>query len=418
MQKLENEDRSMNALEKSRSAAKALAVTARKLRFSTSNRSALYKVVGLRPRLVDRVFASLRVINTVSLLIVPPAAAIAYYGFIASDQFQSEARFTVRASTPALGKDQLGRVSGLPSAKIIQDTQIVTNFISSRAMVEALEQQLNIRSVYQSLAVDWISRLGNDATYEEFLEYWNKMTSTSISPSSGIVTVKVRAFSATDAQRILTAVVSSSEKAINDLNNRIWRDVIVTAEENLKRSTETLQNVRERLLAEQNKSGVLTVEGSSAILTNLLTSVQSEKIALEQTYAVKLESISPKTPHMRVLAREIESKDAQIKELQEQITGNSDTEKNLAGVSLDFQRLQFEKQLAEQQFASSIRTFEQVQFISKQQLMYLDPFLAPSLPDAAQYPRRLFWIFSITFISIAGWATSLGLLTIIRNKIN
>jgi len=418
MQKLENEDRSMNALEKSRSAAKALAVTARKLRFSTSNRSALYKVVGLRPRLVDRVFASLRVINTVSLLIVPPAAAIAYYGFIASDQFQSEARFTVRASTPALGKDQLGRVSGLPSAKIIQDTQIVTNFISSRAMVEALEQQLNIRSVYQSLAVDWISRLGNDATYEEFLEYWNKMTSTSISPSSGIVTVKVRAFSATDAQRILTAVVSSSEKAINDLNNRIWRDVIVTAEENLKRSTETLQNVRERLLAEQNKSGVLTVEGSSAILTNLLTSVQSEKIALEQTYAVKLESISPKTPHMRVLAREIESKDAQIKELQEQITGNSDTEKNLAGVSLDFQRLQFEKQLAEQQFASSIRTFEQVQFISKQQLMYLDPFLAPSLPDAAQYPRRLFWIFCITFISIAGWATSLGLLTIIRNKIN
>lgn len=418
MQKLENEDRSMNALEKSRSAAKALAVTARKLRFSTSNRSALYKVVGLRPRLVDRVFASLRVINTVSLLIVPPAAAIAYYGFIASDQFQSEARFTVRASTPALGKDQLGRVSGLPSAKIIQDTQIVTNFISSRAMVEALEQQLNIRSVYQSLAVDWISRLGNDATYEEFLEYWNKMTSTSISPSSGIVTVKVRAFSATDAQRILTAVVSLSEKAINDLNNRIWRDVIVTAEENLKRSTETLQNVRERLLAEQNKSGVLTVEGSSAILTNLLTSVQSEKIALEQTYAVKLESISPKTPHMRVLAREIESKDAQIKELQEQITGNSDTEKNLAGVSLDFQRLQFEKQLAEQQFASSIRTFEQVQFISKQQLMYLDPFLAPSLPDAAQYPRRLFWIFCITFISIAGWATSLGLLTIIRNKIN
>lgn len=418
MQKLENEDRSMNALEKSRSAAKALAVTARKLRFSTSNRSALYKVVGLRPRLVDRVFASLRVINTVSLLIVPPAAAIAYYGFIASDQFQSEARFTVRASTPALGKDQLGRVSGLPSAKIIQDTQIVTNFISSRAMVEALEQQLNIRSVYQSLAVDWISRLGNDATYEEFLEYWNKMTSTSISPSSGIVTVKVRAFSATDAQRILTAVVSSSEKAINDLNNRIWRDVILTAEENLKRSTETLQNVRERLLAEQNKSGILTVEGSSAILTNLLTSVQSEKIALEQTYAVKLESISPKTPHMRVLAREIESKDAQIKELQEQITGNSDTEKNLAGVSLDFQRLQFEKQLAEQQFASSIRTFEQVQFISKQQLMYLDPFLPPSLPDAAQYPRRLFWILCVTFTSIAGWATSLGLLTIIRNKIN
>lgn len=417
MKKLENETRSINALAKSRSAAKTLAVTARKLRFSTSNRSALYKAVGLRPRLIDRVFVYLRFVSTISLLIVPPIAATVYYGLIASDQYQSEARFTVRSSTPALGKDQLGRVSGLPSAKIVQDTQIVTNFISSRAMLEALEQQIDIRPLYQGSDVDWISRLGDDATYEDFLAYWNGMTSTSVSPSSGIVTVKVRAFSPGDAQRILRIVVNSSEKAINDLNNRIWRDVILTAEENLKKATQDLQNIRERMLAQQNKSGVLTVEGSSAILTSLLTSVQSEKLALEQTYGVKLESISKDTPHMRVLAREIESKEEQIKELQQQIAG-ADAGSNLADVSLDFQRLQFEKQLAEQQFASSIRTFEQVQFISKQQLMYLDSFLAPSLPDEAQYPRRLLLIACVTLASVVAWAASLGLLAVIRNKIH
>lgn len=418
MKKLEDEIRSTNALEKSRSTAKALAVTARKLRFSTSNRSALYHVVGLRPRPIDRIFTYLRVISTICLLIIPPVIATIYYGLIASDQYQSEARFTVRTSTPALGKDQLGRVSGLPSAKVVQDTQIVTNFISSRAILEGLEQQLDIRGAYQGQDADWFARLHKDATYEEFLEYWKKMATPSVSPTSGIITVKVRAFSAVDAQRILQAVVSLSEKTINDLNDRIWRDVILTAEENLKRATQNLQNVRERVLAQQNKSGVLTVEGSSEILASLLASVRSEKLALDQAYAVKLESISKDTPHMRVLMREIEAKEAQIKELQQQIAGSAGAGKNLADVSLDFERLQFERQLAEQQFASSIRTFEQVQFISKQQLMYLDSFLAPSLPDEAQYPQRLFWILSVTVTSVATWAISLGVLALVRNRMN
>lgn len=410
---------SPSALEQSRAVAKTLAITARKLRFSTSNRSRLYRAVGLRPKLADRIFKGLMVLATIFVLIVPSVSVALYYGLLASDQFQSEARFTVRTSTPALGKDQLGKVTGIPSAKIVQDTQIVTNYIVSRAMLETLEKRVDLRALYSSKESDLIARLPSDASYEEFLDYWKWMVATSTSPSSGIVTVKVKAFSAEDAQKILKAIIGASEKVINDLNSRIWRDVVATAQTNLDRASENLQSVRERIARAQNRSGILTIEGASQILSNLLANVEGEKIALEQAYSSKLESMSKNSPQMKVLAREIASKENQIADLKRQLAGQETSgASNLANVSVEFTKLQLERQLAEQQFASSMRTFEQVQFVSRQQLMYLDPFLAPSLPDKAQYPKRIFWILCVFGTSLVSWGGALGLISIARTKFN
>ncbi|WP_376742683.1 capsule biosynthesis protein [Ensifer canadensis] len=418
MTNLKQDIQRSTALQKSRSATKALSATARKLRFSTSNRSKLYEAAGLRPRMADRAFRWAKIFLTLFVLILPNTFAVTYYCFIASDQYQSEARFVVRTSAPAIGKDQLGKITGLPSAKIVQDTQIVTNFVHSRAILEALEQQIGVRDRFIVKDTDFLARLKSDATYEEFLDYWDSMVKTSVSPSSGIITVTARAFSAADAQDILTAVIAASERTINQLSDRIWKDVIATSKANLDRASEKLRDVRERVATQQNKTGVLTIEGSSSMLSNLMTTLQKEKIELEQSYTVQLESVSKTAPQMRVLAREIQSKQAQIDGLQRQIAGpNQSAEQNLANVSAELSSLQFEVQLAEQQFAASVRSFEQVQFISKQQLMYLDSFLEPSLPDEARYPRRTFWVSIIALASVAAWLLSIGALAIIRNKL-
>ncbi|MBB4105772.1 capsule biosynthesis protein [Allorhizobium borbori] len=405
-----------SALARSRLTVKALSTTARKLRFSTSNRSDLYKAVGLRPRMIDRVFRWAFVANTALVLIMPIVSAIFYFGLLASDQYQSETRFVVRTSTPAIGQDQLGKVSGLPSAKIVQDTQIVTNFIHSRAILEELEKAINLRERFMRENVDFASRLKQDATFEEFLDYWDRMVKTSISPSSGIITVTVNAFSAEDAHDIADAIMKSSEAMINRLSDRIWQDVTATSKTNLDRASENLRALRARMAVQQNESGVLTVESSSLILSSLLTKLQQEKIQLEQSYTVKANSMGKNTPQMKVLAREIESKQAQIDDLQRKVTG-SDVD-NLASVSAAFSNLQFETRLAEEQFSASVRTFEQVQFMSNQQLMYLDSFLKPNLPDEALYPRRGLGIGLTALGSVFLWLALTGILRQIKTKVD
>ncbi|MBB4570511.1 capsule biosynthesis protein [Rhizobium leucaenae] len=407
----------LSAIQHSRDVAAKLSVTARKLRFSTSKRSQFYKAVGLRPRPLEQILGKAILAVTLLFLVIPNAASIYYFTRMASDQYQSETRFTVRSSTPALGKDQLAKVTGLPSAQIVQNTLIVTNFISSKDMVAALQTKVDFQALYGNPAIDPLARLKQDATSEKMLDYWKDMVSVKIDANSGIVTVKVRAFSAADAQKILQGVVAASEAVVNDVNNRIWRDVITTAQTNLDNAKNQLQKAREQLQLARNQTGVLSVEGSSAILTDLITSVQKDKINLQQKYDALLGTVAPNAPQMKVLKREIDSKQKQLDDLNSQVAGQNKSEQNLADVSVDMSQRQLEQNLAEQQFATAMRTLEQVQFVSKQQLLYLDTFLAPDLPDEAEYPKRGLWIGGILAATLAIWGIAVGLLTTLRNRL-
>ncbi|WJH39066.1 capsule biosynthesis protein [Aliirhizobium terrae] len=409
------------ALDYNRDVAKKLSVTARKLRLATSNRSALFKSVGLRPRMIDRLFSAAFVLLTVLLLIAPNLIAIAYYGYFASDQYESETRLTVRSSTPAIGKDQLAKVTGLPTAKIVQDTLIVTNFIHSGEMVSALMENDILRRTYGRKTVDIWARLHTDAKAEELLKYWSHMVTTAVSAKSGIVTVTVKAFSAQEAQSILMKVVKASEQVVNNVNDRIWKDVIVTAQNNLEHAAARLTAAREQLQAARNKAGILDVGGSSSMVTGLLGVVQKDLLSLQQRYASQSVTVSTNAPQMRVLDREIKAKEQQVEQLKAELAGateNMDASPNLANIALGMSQLELEQSLAEKQFASSVKSLEQVQFISKQQLIYLDTFLKPTLADAAEYPRRIFWIACTFVASLIIWGFAVGLLSVGRSRIH
>ena len=78
------------------------------------------------------------------MVAVPNLVVSIYFGLIASDQYVSEAKFTV--SSGAIPKmDELGSVTGVPPILIVQDTQVVTSYIHSRAMVEQLERTVGLR---------------------------------------------------------------------------------------------------------------------------------------------------------------------------------------------------------------------------------------------------------------------------------
>ena len=97
-----------------------------------------------------------------------------YFGLVASDQYVSEAKFTV--SSGAIPKmDNLGSVTGLPPILIVQDTQVVTSYIQSRAMVEQLEHTVGLRDAYGSKSIDWWARFRKDEPIEKFTDYWEKM---------------------------------------------------------------------------------------------------------------------------------------------------------------------------------------------------------------------------------------------------
>jgi capsular polysaccharide transport system permease protein len=402
------------ALQRSRDVAARLSVSARKLRFSTSRNSQLFKAVGLKQQLSDRLFTVTSILLTFVVLLCSNSLSVIYYGFLASDQYQSEARFTVRSATAALGKDQLAKVPGIPSAKIVQDTQIVTNYIHSREIIGYLENKISLRAIFGKPSIDYLSRLKEDATAEKLLNYWDDMVTVKVSPSSGIITVTVRAFSPDDAKNILQAIILASENTVNDVNKRMWRDVIATAEINLENATGKLQEAQANLQFARQNSGILDIASSAQLINNLAATIEAEKLKLEQQYDSSLANVSPQAPQMKVLRNEIISKEKQLENLKIQLAGASEGDKSLANISVDLSQAELNLTLGQKQFASSVGTLEQVQFVSRQQLLYLDAFLQPTYPDSSEYPKRGLWIAAIAVLSLLLWAMLLGMLSKLR----
>ena len=73
---------------------------------------------------------------------IPTLGAIVYFGFIAANQYEAEAEFTVSAGESPL-RDGVESFSGVPFQLILQDTQIITNFLHSREIVEELNKRIN-----------------------------------------------------------------------------------------------------------------------------------------------------------------------------------------------------------------------------------------------------------------------------------
>jgi capsular polysaccharide transport system permease protein len=408
------------ALERAQAVSRSLADAARRARFSSRARGAHQKTP-FESRRGAKVMRYLRLFLFGLFVVVPNVVGLAYFGVLASDQFESEAMFTV--SSGAVPKmDGLGSVTGLPPMAIVQDTQIVTNFIESRAMVERLEKEVGLREAYSSDSIDWWARFKKDKPIEKFTEYWEKMTKTSISFPAGIVKLTVRAFSAADAKRISDAIIAQCEALINSLNNRMRSDTVLAAERDLERAADKLKSARVQLEQTRNAEGLIDVRQQSATFYQILADLESDLRKAQADYQTQLGYVSEQAPQMRVSKSRIASLEAEIAKVNAQITETEQksastlAQKSLSGKMTAFADLELEQKIAEKRYDTAAAAVTSSRMLAERKMLYLHQIVPPALPQIARYPKR--WInIGITFVaSLTAWAVVVGLLHFVRNN--
>jgi capsular polysaccharide transport system permease protein len=149
-----------------------------------------------------------------------------------------------------------------------------------------------------------------------------------------------------------------------------------------------------------------------------LTQLKGELIALENDYKSNQDMVSDQAPQMRVMASQIDAKKQQIEKLESQIASTNSRETNLADRSTEFSQIELEQKLAEDRLAASITALEGVEYMSQQRLLYLDPFLQPTIADEARYPRRILWIGIVFGSSLLLFAGLAGILSVTRTRLD
>jgi capsular polysaccharide transport system permease protein len=360
---------------------------------------------------------SWRWVTFIAFVVVPTLAAGAYLYLLASDQYVSEFRFRLRHAEPS-HMSAASALAGLTGASAavdsMSDSEIVVQYIESRQILDDLAPKLNIDQLYNRPTIDWYSRLKADASIEDKLKYWRSVVDPFYDSSTGIVTVKVRAFLPNEAEHISQSVLNLAEKLVNNLSDRAQADKLSYATKEIADKAEALREAELAMRQFRNTNAILfpTIQATEAsgLDSKLRETVSKDRVAIE---SLKRQGVSANAPQMQGLQSEVTSLEAELERLQTGVTRNS-TESGsaasppLATLLAAYDRLDIDDKLATKAYETALSAGQLARDEANQQHIYLDAFVTPALPEKSLYPVRWRALLQVAFASFAIW--SLGLL--------
>ena len=397
--------------------ARALSEAARRARFSTKRRRSL-TVGGVRQRRGARVLRLLRIWTFIGIVAVPSLIFAGYLYLVATPQYTAEARFTVRGGIPP-AINNMGELSGAPTMLIVQDTQVLLQFILSRAMVEDLDRTIDYQSLFQDSAIDWLSRLQSHQAIEKVVDYWKKHVSLSVELPSGIVLLTVRAFSPEDAVKIANGVLEASEQLVNQMNDKMREDAVKLAQSERQKAETSLATTRANLERARNQEGVLSASEQSTSITKLVEKVQGERLKMQQDYDSQRRYVRADAPQLRNLQTKIDAAQTEIDALKAQVTtsptSTAGAKPVLSGSMTRLDAANLENGIAEKIYGLSMAALEQARLASESKLMYINTFVQPVAAQQSEYPKRGLDLLIFAGAAIGIWLGVVGSLALARN---
>ncbi len=340
-------------------------------------------------------------------VLLPIAAATYYYASIATDRYSARAGFSIRGIDTSAGIDGIGALTGLASTgSTTSDSYVVLSYLGSRELLEGVDTELDLRGTYASQDIDYLSRMAEDATVEDFLEYWNRKIHTQFDPTSGIIEFEVQSFDAEHARQIASSVLRLTQTLVNQLSANARSDALRFAREEVElqetRLRQALAEIRDFRSSEQS----VDPSASAALEIELIANLEARLIDVNARISALRQSLDENAPSLVGLRRNAEALAAQIVERRKAIgsdllgeTGSSAVTQQLAL----YEELEVERSLAQQAYASALVSLEQARRDADRQQRYLAIHLHPQAPESAQYPRSILNILIICFACVTAW---------------
>jgi capsular polysaccharide transport system permease protein len=343
--------------------------------------------VGTRAGFLRR---NLRLLFFLLMVGVPSLLAGIYYGVVASNQYVTDIQFGVRSADGQHG-DVSSMLQGSSSAAslIALQSNVVVQYIKSREIVEAINGKLDLRKIFSPPSADYLSRLDPDTSIEGLVAYWRGKVEPFFDQTTGIVSVRVRAFTPQDAVRIGNEIVRLSENLADELSQRARSDYVKFAQEQVDQARTRLTQAREALLEFRNRGQTLDPV-KEAELARLGVGKLREELARVQTdMATARARLGETSPTMLALRDRKSALEQQIADAEAKLASAQQQSGTMASQSIrGYETLDTDRQLAEKFYETALQGLQRAQFEASRKSMYLEVFVRPALAEQSLYPRR------------------------------
>ena len=327
-------------------------------------------------------------------LLVPTFLSLIYFGLWASPMYIAEARFAVRGAES--GAIETGGLASmlLPAGSTIgTDVNIVTEYIQSPDIMEAVDKELHIFDHFASHDYDIISRLESDATRDERLDYWQWAVKPSLDPETGIVALSVKAYEPDVAKKLAEAVLAKSEALVNAMSRRAQDDAITLAMREVKTAEGRVSKAQEAMRAFRDRSGMLDPTSTAGGLQGIVSQLESEVVKVKAEIAEASTYMSKDAPALVGLRARLAAVEKQLAAEKLRLAGESKPG-SMTSIAGEYEDLQIESDFARQQLVSAMASLEAARVKAEAQSRYVVAFQVPVLPDESLYPRPfLFTLF-------------------------
>lgn len=356
---------------------------------------------------------SRRKLSFVVLVLLPAILGSIYYLLVAADQYVAELRFVVRygqrdSGGPSATGSGGGGIAGVASSATrsnssVEDAYIVTSYIRSRAIVDDLLKEVNLREIFTRPEADPVARLSATASVDDLREYWQKMVTTFIDGMSGIVTVEVRAFRREDSVLLAEHIERLAEKLVNTISTRSRQDAVRRASEEVARAQGNMFEALRDVERYRNSEGLIDPRETATDTGKILASVLTDQLAVENQLFVARQSLGPDAPSVRTLQTRLDALRKQVATLRQQLAGKGES-RNVAAALVRFEEVSVKQKMAEALYGLAVAGLDKARQSAEAQTLYLTTFVHPRLPEDYTYPKRFFSPFAIAITCLVLWS--------------
>jgi len=337
------------------------------------------------------------------VIIIPFMAAIAYFGFIASDRYVSSTQIVIQSA-------EMGTTSGIagllgaasPLGGSGSQGDILVSYIHSANMLDRLEDLLSLRQIYSPIFADKLSILADGSSSEAFLDYYQNMVLVEWDPSTSLLGVEVEAFTSNDAKLILDTIIMLSEEKLNSLSDRKQKDRVAFAKKELDLAEMRLFEARLAVADFRRKYGEIDPLQSAKATGSLLASIQARLTEANTELSALLYVMKPTSTQVQSIRAQINALKKQIKIEKSKAT---DVTSNGEGFVLSdlvskYEGLIIEEEFSRTTYTSALTFFETTRAQAQQDSSYVVDFIPANLPDEAIQPRRIQIILSVLVVCL------------------
>jgi capsular polysaccharide transport system permease protein len=347
------------------------------------------------------------VIVSLLVMVVLPSLVSAWYLWArAADQYASYVGFSVRKEETSSAVELLGGITEL-SGSSSSDTDILYKFLESQELARKVDATLDLRAKWSRPEGDPVFAYHAPGTIEDLTGYWSRMVRVHYDSASGLLDLRINAFTPGDAQAIARQIFSESSEMINSLSSIAREDTLRYAREELETSVERLKEARTALTAYRNEQQIVDPEASIQSQVGLIGSLQAQLAEALIELDLLGDTAGSNDPRVVQLRNRVEVIRGRIADEQGKLGARGAAgDTAFADILSGYESLAIDREFAEEAYRGALAAFDSAQAEARRQSRYLAAHVAPTLAEAPEYPQRMLLLGLITLFAFLFWASA------------